>query len=378
MKILLTGSHFTPAQAVINEFKNYSDLSLVYLGRRSTREGDKTLSVESQVLPELGVKFIPITAGRLQRSFTIHTIPSLLKIPIGIFQSFYFVLKEQPDVVLSFGGYVAVPVVISSWLLSIPIIIHEQTLVSGLANTICSLFADKIAVSFKSHSLKGEKVIVTGNPIRQEITESSSQIPQDLEIKNIIQLVKKENLPLVLITGGNQGSHVINQAVAEILGDLTKIAFVVHQTGDSKFQDFEKLTEQQKTLKYPQRYIAKKWVGGADFGAVLQNADLVISRAGVNTLLELAYFGIPTLVIPIPYLYKDEQNVNAKFFEKSGLVKILSQKDLSGKNLQDEVLKMLKDLDHLKKEAKKAREVVISDAAKRLVLETLLLAKIQK
>ena len=90
MKILLTGSHFTPAQAVIEELKKDPAVSMVYFGRKHTLEGDKSTSIESQILPKLGVKFIPIIAGRLQRSFSPHTIFSLLKIPVGFIQSFYF------------------------------------------------------------------------------------------------------------------------------------------------------------------------------------------------------------------------------------------------------------------------------------------------
>src|SRR3989344_9001367 len=116
MKILITGAHFTPAVATIEELKKVENEEIVYVGRNTTLEGDRTQSVESKVLPALGVKFIPIIAGRLQRSFTPYTIPSLLKIPIGWIQALYIILSEKPDVILSFGGYVAVPVVIVGWL----------------------------------------------------------------------------------------------------------------------------------------------------------------------------------------------------------------------------------------------------------------------
>lgn len=372
MKILITGSHFTPAQAVIEEFEKDSSLDLVYIGRKHTREGDSALSVESQVLPKLGVKFIPIISGRLQRSFTIYTIPSLFKIPIGFLQSFYFLIKEKPDVVLSFGGYVAVPVIFSAWLLGVPVIIHEQTLISGLANTISSWFADKIAVSFADNSFSGKQTVLTGNPLRRDLLKENSV---SSDIKMILDTARKEKLPIILITGGNQGSHIINSAVSKCLDDLTKITCVVHQTGDSKFLDFENLTQQQQNIKHPQRYLAKKWIEAEDVGSIFKKVDLVISRAGINTLLELAYFGVPALIIPIPYIYKDEQNKNAKFFEKLGLAKILSQKSLSGDSLLTTIKNMIKDEKDLKEAAKQAKNIVIPDAAKRLALETLLLSK---
>jgi len=356
MRILLTGTHFTTAAATIPELQKFHDVKLVYVGRKTTKEGDSTPSVESIELPKLGVKFIPITTGRLQRSFTLYTIPSLLKIPVGFIQALFIILKEKPDVVLSFGGYVGVPIVFWAWLFSIPVIIHEQTLVSGLANTISSWFADKIAVSFESDdSFNGEKVILTGNPIRQEILDA--------------KVVRRRSLlPTILITGGNQGSHVLNIAVEEVLDELTKKAFVIHQTGDSKFKDYERLESKQSD-----RYAVRKFISG-DWAETLAQVDLVIGRAGINTLSELAYLSIPTLVIPVPYLYGDEQTKNAKYFEKLGLVRTLPQSKLSGRTLLEEVKEMIKNLERLKHNAKKAKEVIIPDAAKRLAVQTIILA----
>lgn len=359
MKILITGAHFTPAQATIEELKKYSGIELIYLGRRHTLEGDKALSVESQILPKMGVKFYSLMAGRVRRYLSLQTVISWIKIPIGFIQAFLIVSKEQPGVVLSFGGYVAVPVVISAWLLNIPIITHEQTLVSGLANRICALLADKVAVSFEvDYKFPIEKTILTGNPIRSELINPKSE---------------KFEHPLILIMGGNQGSHSINQAVLSCLGDLTKLGLVIHQTGDSKFKDFEKLSEIKQSLN-TSRYQVMKWIDGVKLGSILKASDLCISRAGANSLSELAYFGVPTLVIPLPNLYQDEQNKNAKFFSELGLAKVLPQRELTGSKLLETVKLMLND-PNLKKKAKGAESVLIKDAARRLAQETYLLAK---
>lgn len=413
MKILITGAHFTPAQAVIEELQKVGgsedkqslrpdglrriresdknsiftgarerlgddQIEIVYVGRKYTQEGDSTLSVESQVLPKLGVKFIPIVAGRLRRLVEFGTIVSFFKIPIGFVQSFFYVLKEQPDVVLSFGGYVAVGSVFSAWLLNIPVIIHEQTLVTGLANRFSNLFASKIAVTFdKEYSFNKNKMILTGNPMRKELVGKGPEGPNGPEGPEVIELLKiqwKEKLPLIYITGGNQGSVIINNAVSPSLDELTQKAVVVHQTGDSKYNEYEKQVEIRKGLKFKERYLVQKWFDAKEVAVIFRNADLVISRAGANTLLELAYFGIPTIVIPLPYLSNDEQNVNAKFFEKLGLVQILSQKSLSPEKLEALILESLKSLTRLKKEAEGCRSVVILDAEKKLALETILLA----
>lgn len=372
MKILITGTHFTPAQAVIEQLKRNEGVKIVYIGRKYTQEGDNSLSVESQILPKEGVKFIPIIAGRLQRSFTRYTISSILKIPIGVIQSLYLVAKEQPDVILSFGGYVTVPTIISAWLLSIPIIIHEQTLVSGLSNVISSWFASKIAVSFPDNkSFDSNKIVLSGNPMRKDLFEPV----RNSNFEEIVTAAKAEKLPLILITGGNQGSHIINLAVFDCLEDLNKMAFVIHQTGDSKFDDYEKLSEKRNSLKYQQRYIAIKWIDGLEIGFIFKHVDLVVSRAGINTLLELSYFKVPTLVVPISYLYQNEQMVNAKYFESAGIAKILPQSKLTSQTLIINIKEMVKNLPKLKEKAKEAISIIIPDAAKRVALETILLAK---
>ena len=169
-----------------------------------------------------------------------------------------------------------------------------------------------------------------------------------------------------MVTGGNQGAHVINLAVEGCLDKLVKLANVIHQTGDSKFRDHERLEVRQSD-----GYIVMKWI--PNMAELMRQADLVVSRAGINTLSELAYLGKPALVIPYPYLYKNEQYKNAKYFEKLGLVRILPQSKLNSENLLKAIKSCLNDLNHIKQSAKKAKAVIIPDAAKRLALETVLL-----
>lgn len=374
MKVLVTGSHFTPAQAVITELQQFSDIDIVYIGRKTTKEGDPSLSVESQVLPTLGIRFIPIVTGRLQRKLTRHTLPSLLKIPIGLVQSFYYLLKEQPDVVVSFGGYVGVPVVICAWLLSIPVIIHEQTLISGLANTISSWFATKVAVSFESsYSFSKDKIVVTGNPVRKELLHPARKASAPFQ--KLIDHAQQQHKPLLLVTGGNQGAHLINEAVFNALPKLVKKFTIIHQTGESKFADFEKAQKLQAQLKQEMNYYPTKWINAADMGVVIRQADLSVSRAGMNTLLELALVGLPVLCVPLPFVQKDEQRKNAEYFAKAGLAKVLLQEDLSGHSLETCLVKMLDNLPDLRREASGAKELVVTNGEKRLVQEILILAE---
>lgn len=290
MKILLTGAHFTPAVAVIEALRQRSGdkkLDLLYVGRSTTLEGDSTPSVESTVIPSIGVRFVPITTGRIQRRLSIYALVSLIKIPIGLVQGFWIVANERPDVVVSFGGYVGFPIVLAAWFLSIPVIIHEQTLVMGLANRMSSVFAKKIALSFPVKQFKDDpRVVVTGNPLRQEIVDPSDP---PAEIKKFLDQAKHQHKKIIVVTGGNQGAHIINQTVGGALPELLKDFYIIHQTGDSQFHDYENLEEIRQGLGelgdryYLARFIKEGW------GKILESAEIVVCRAGINTLTELAY-----------------------------------------------------------------------------------------
>ncbi len=364
MKVLLTGAHFTPAVAVIEALRQQSadkKLDLLYVGRKNTLEGDSAPSVESKVIPSIGVRFVPITTGRIQRRFSIYALISLLKIPVGMVQGFWIVASERPDVVVSFGGYVGFPIVFAAWLLSIPVVIHEQTLVMGLANRMSSLFAKKIALSFPVKEFEGNpKCVVTGNPLRKEITQPSAP---PAELKKFLDKAHLHHKKIILVTGGNQGAHIINQTVGGSLSELLKDFYVIHQTGDSHFQDYENLIEIQKQLGelgeryYPAKFITDGW------GKVLEQAEIVISRAGINTLHELAYVQKRAVVIPLPFIYKDEQTVNAHYFAKLGLAKVLPQSQLSAESLITTV-KEVEKMDQPK-------TIIDTDAASRIALEIL-------
>lgn len=380
MKVLITGSHFTPAQAVIEELLKIPDLEIVYLGRKYARDDDKAASVESKVLPGLGVKFIPIVAGRLNRFFSFYSIIAFLKTPIGFLQSFYYLLKEKPDLIVSFGGFIGMPVVINGWLLSIPSIIHEQSLKMGLSNLISSIFADKVAVSFKETNLPNwlasEKLSVTGNPIRKEFLPLQSEAsngkaflnPKEpsTKIKKFVQSISKRKRPLVLVTAGNQGSHFINLVVEDKLQELTKVASIIHQTGDSKYDDYSNLEKHQS-----ENYLVNKWIKAADLNYILGNTDLVISRGGINTLLELSLKSASSLMIPIPV--GSEQKNNVLYFKKLGLGEILLEKEITPEIFIKKINEMLNKRVGLKHLAMGAKKAVILDGEKRLVQEILLI-----
>ncbi len=351
----------TPALAVIEELQRRGGWEIVFFGRKHTAEGDKTPSIESQLVPEKGTFFVPIEAGRIQRRFTRHTIPALLKIPFGFFQAFYYLAKLRPDIILSFGGYVSVPVITAGWILGIPSITHEQTTVKGLATRVNSLFVKKIAVSWPQmvKEFSPHKVVLTGNPIRQDVFNVREKFWRILDFHR--------GLPLILITGGNQGFHFLNEIVGKALPGLVEKANVFHQCGHlNALGDFEKLEGAKQKLPphVKGRYHVKKYLSAEEMGTFLHYADLIVCRAGANTVSELAALGKPSLLIPIPYAA--EQIENAKMLVEAGIAELLPQNELSEK-LTSSINKMLEGLAFYQENASKAKKLVNLNASKKIV-----------
>lgn len=359
-KIVIAGGVLTPALALIEELKKEKTWEIFYFGRKTTLEGSQVLSSEAKIIPSLGVKFITFNPGRLQRQFTRYTILSLLRVPLGFIQAFWQILKIKPKVVVSFGGYVSVPIVIASWLLRVPIITHEQTVVFGLSSKINAFFASKIAVSFPQ-SLKyfpEKKTILTGNPVRKQIFEKNK--PD--WFKTII------DKPLIYVTGGNQGALIINKTVLEIMEQLLTDYLIIHQTGEAHY---EVVSEKRNLLPKEKRekYFVRSFIDNNEIGWVLSSADLVISRSGANTICELAILGKPSILIPIPWTYQNEQCKNALMLKEAGTAEIIKQNDLTGDLLLKTIRKMSEEKSDYLKNVLRAQELVRLNAAKNLMKE---------
>ena len=395
-KILITGGHFSPALAVIEELEKRSGWDIFFAGRKYPLEGDKVLSLEYKIIKKRRLPFFELRTGRLQRKYTRHTIFSLFKIPLGLIQSFLIIKKTSPDIILSFGGYVAFPVVIAGWLLRIPVVTHEQTMTSGLANKIIAFFAKKICLSWPEtvKNFPKEKAILTGNPIRKEIFNYQlKQSPSPgvgfdspgvgrSKLKEGFFKVKsgfntRRELPLIYITGGSLGAHSINQVIMGILPQLLKKYRLIHQCGDSDvYKDYKQLGAQGSRLgaRLRKRYLLTKFVGLEDIGWVLNNADLVISRTGANIITELLVLGKPAILIPLPWAGAGEQEKNAQILKKLGSAEILSQDKLTKETLYQCIESLMQDIKRYKKNAEKGKKLVNLNAAEKIVdiLEKLL------
>lgn len=358
MKIVITGGHFSPAYSIIKKL-NKKDEILV-LGRRYAFEGDKNETFEYKICKENNIPFKNIKAGRLQRAITRHTLPSLLRFPKGIYQARKYLKEFNPDVVVTFGGYIALPVAIAAYILKIPVILHEQTLGVGLSNALISKFASVVLISFESsrRNLKNKNVILTGNPIRDEIFDG--QKPEEVE----------SSKPIIYITGGSTGSHAINSLIKEVLPELLSEYIVVHQTGNSKqFCDFDSLLKFKHSLNpdLQKNYLVKEFFTPQEVGWLFQNASLVVSRSGINTVSELLAFGAVSLLIPLSYGKINEQPENAEFFKKSGLGEYLEQDSITPQKLLVTINDMIRQRKKYIANKKKAQKLIDLNAADKII-----------
>lgn len=344
MKIVVTGGHIAPALAVIEALPK--NVEVVFVGRKFTFEGDSTASFEYREITKRGIPFFHLQSGRLQRSITRHTIPSLFRLPNGVRQARTLLKEISPDVVLSFGGYVGLPMVTAAATLRIPSVIHEQTTRAGFANRFTARFAAKVCISFETSRtfFPEKKTVLTGNPLRKDILENKKSNTKSV-------------LPLIYITGGSGGSHAINLLVRAHLQELLAISSVIHQTGDAgDFKDYEQLVALRSTLPkiLQDRYIVKKFLFSGEAASAMSSSDLVVGRSGINTVSELIYFEKPALCIPLPTGQRGEQEQNALLLTALGLGRMLRQEtadalfvaqikemlnDLSGFRLNDPSMK---------------------------------------
>ncbi len=212
--------------------------------------------------------------------------------------------------VISFGGYVSVPVIIASSVLHIPSITHEQTRTTSLSTHINSFFVKYIALSFDNPN-KSNKEIFTGNLIRQAIFDQSS--------KMFVHIKK----PIIYITGGNQGSEFINNLIAKILPRLQDFS-IIHQTGKKNIPNNQ----------HP-NYFHYEYIEIEDIGWVLNHADIIISRSGANICQELDILNKKSILIPLPFTQQNEQLQNALWLKnkKPTTTVILEQDTLKPTNI---------------------------------------------
>lgn len=340
-----SGGHILPALAVAECLSAMWDGRIVWIGSRG--------AMERSLLADTPYRLYRIPAGKLRRYLSVENAIDGFRVLAGIVASVRILLRERPALVFAKGGYVSVPPAVAAWLLRIPVVTHESDYDPGLATKINSLIATRIFVSFEdtvrffSPQLRA-KVTVTGNPVRPSVLRGDAA-----EGRRLVGCPADRKLVLVL--GGSLGAASVNRLVEEIRGELARSCFVVHQRGSREPQVIAEAS-----------YRAIPFLR-AELAHVLAAADLVVSRAGANTLSELAACGRPSVLLPLPVSgSRGDQLRNAEYFRRAGAALVLADPKVQAGELLAAVLSLLEAPDLLAGMGRKAMALGAPDAAARI------------
>lgn len=309
-KIILTGGgtagHVTPNIALIPWLKE-KGYDIHYIG---TYNG-----IEKKLIEDQGIPYYPISSGKLRRYFDVKNFTDPFKVVKGLGQATHIIRKIKPDVIFSKGGFVTVPVIIGGYLNRIPTIIHESDMTPGLANKIGIPLAKAVCTNFPETlcHIPNNKGIHTGTPIRQELFEGT-------KFEGYRATGFSENRPVILVMGGSLGSVKINTALREALPTLLKSYQIVHICGKGNLDNDLMDKTGYKQFEYVKENLSH----------IFAIADIMISRAGANSISEILALKIPNILIPLSAsASRGDQILNANSFKKQGFSFVLNEENLS-------------------------------------------------
>lgn len=346
MKVLFTGGgtlgSVTPLLAVAEAYRDrYGNTEFAWIGTKS--------GPESVLVDGFGMPFYAISSGKLRRYVSLKNFTDVFRIVAGFFQAIALLWRLRPDVVISAGGFVAVPVIWAAGLLKMRVHIHQQDIRPGFANRLCLPFATSVSVAFERSLEDYAKYgpVWTGNPVRKSVFDGNVHVARQA-------FGLEEGVPTLLVLGGGTGAASLNALTVEAADDITGMAQIVHVTGKGKGGE--------NGSSIP-RYHAVDFLTGAMKHAYTA-ADLVVTRAGMGTLTELAALGKPTLIVPMPDSHQEE---NADFFAVHGQVPVLDEVHMDAGEFADRIKAIIFDPEGLRKMALGIRALTRPDAAKRVV-----------
>lgn len=366
MKIVFTGGgtggHFYPLIAVaeaiheIVEDEKIIDPTLYYIGPHV---------LDERALAEQDIVFKQSPAGKWRRYFSANNFLDILKTIIGIIKATLQLHSIYPDVVFSKGGYASFPTTYAARLLTIPVVVHESDAVAGRANTITSKWARAVAISYPGTETQFPKVAkkdiaLIGNPIRSTLWKPAKEGSHEF-------LELKKDIPTLLVLGGSQGAEAINEALLNALPELLNKYQVIHQTGSA---NYEATTSLANVIldKHPhrERYRPYGFLNALALRMSAGVSSLVISRAGSGTIFEIAAWGIPSIIIPIPEKISHDQTKNAFAYARSGAATVVVQENLSPHILVSEVSRIMNTPNTHTSMSESAKTFARPDAAKKI------------
>ncbi len=323
MKIVLTGGgtggHLFPLVSVAEKIREKDpNAKIQFLG-----PGGK---IEKETMEKYSIPTRSIMSGKWRRYFSFANFSDFFRIFFGFFQALFWLFIYMPDVVFGKGGFASIPVVLAAWVLRIPILIHESDSRPGIANTILGKFADRIAISYaraKEYFL-ASKVVLTGNPLRKSVVQGD---PQKAREKFSLTESKKN----IVVLGGSQGAQIINNKILEILPSLLHRYEVIHQTGERNYKEVLKKAGEMGVKAGREGYHPIPFLEEGYYD-LISAADLVISRAGANSISDIAANKKPAILIPIEKSANNHQRMNAYSLAEAGGAIVLEESNL-GENL---------------------------------------------
>lgn len=360
MKILFSGGgtagHINPAIAIAKYIRNiYPDWEICFVGIE--------LGMEKKLVPKEGFDIRYIEVKGFQRRFSLDTLLTVKTLFKGMHQARKILREYKPDIVVGTGGYVSGPVSMNAALMKIPTIIHEQNTFPGVTTKILSRFVDVVALSFKEskqYFKMKDKIVLTGNPIKKEILTIDKQLAR--------KILKLDQRPFILIFGGSLGAEKINQTLIEYIAHIYQKEEVqlLAATGERQYAEImDRLGQKQIQLdKYPNIKILPYIY---NMNEALVAADLVVCRAGAITLSEISAVGKPAILIPSPNVTNNHQEHNARTLEKAGAAVVLTENNLNGNILHNQINTLLKDKQLLNKMAAHSLKMGITNATEKIV-----------
>lgn len=360
MKILFTGGgtggHFYPIIAVaeaINDAVREHKLLEPQLYYAAPDPYDKELLLANNIT------FVPTAAGKMRRYFSVLNLIDYFKTGWGVMRSILRIFFLYPDVVFGKGGYASFPTLLAAKLFRIPVVIHESDSEPGRVNKWAGKFAVKVAVSFDSAAafFPKDKVAHTGNPIRK-----TALVPAREGGHEFLKL--KRELPVLLVTGGSQGAQALNDAVLDALPQLLQKYQIVHQCGEANIKD---VTGRARIVMADspllERYKPYGYLNDLAMRMSAGVASLVISRAG-STIFEIASWGVPSILVPLPNSAEDHQVKNAFTYARVGACSVIDQNNLTPGLLVSEVDRILENEQTRHAMSNAARSFARADSAK--------------
>lgn len=355
-----TGGHIYPALALLKEMqRKYPNLECLYIGSER--------GLESTIVKQVGLPFESVEIQGLKRSLSLENIKALWLMLTSTRKARKILKEYQPDVVIGTGGYVCAPVLRAATQLKIPTLIHEQNSVAGVTNKFLGRYVDIIATCFEEVNADfakvAHKIRLTGNPRGQEVVQAPV-------INGLLeeQYGFSSDKPTVLVFGGSRGAPAINRTATEAIAAFAKEPYqVIIATGQVHY---DAMAEQLRDL--PDNVKVVPYIN--DMPALLRAIQLVVCRSGATTLTELTALGLPSILIPSPYVTANHQEHNAMALVNRGAARMIRENELDAVHLVDAIHELLLAPEQLAQMATAAKELGIADASTRLieVIETII------